>query len=60
MRQFLLTVASVDPYTRPGEGHEYTVCSLYFDTEDLRFYRQPRPARRRGFKLRARTYSDAR
>ena len=59
MRQFLLTVASVDPYTRPGESHEYSVCSLYLDTEDLRFYRQTRNGEKTRIKLRARTYSDA-
>jgi hypothetical protein len=59
MRQFLLTVARVDPYTRPGESHEYSVCSLYLDTEDLLFYKQTRNGDRTRFKLRARTYSDA-
>ncbi len=59
MRQFLLTVASVDPHTRPGESHEYSVCSLYLDTEDLRFYRQACNGEKTRIKLRARTYSDA-
>ncbi len=58
MRQFLLTVASVDPFTRSGSSREYSVCSLYFDTDDLRFYRQTKCGAKTRFKLRVRTYSD--
>lgn len=59
MRQFLLTVARVDPFTRSTSSGEYPVCSLYFDTEDLLCYRQTKSGAKSRFKLRVRTYSDA-
>jgi hypothetical protein len=40
------------------EGQRYPICSLYLDTEDLRFYFQTVAGQKNRFKLRLRTYSD--
>lgn len=58
IRQFLLALATVDPFAAGRPEHRYRVCSLYLDTDDLYFYRQYTRGERSRFKLRARTYSD--
>lgn len=58
MRQFLLSLARTDPFALSWPDHRYPVCSLYLDTDDLRFYRQYLRGEKSRVKLRARTYSD--
>ncbi len=58
LRHFVQTLARTDPLATALPDHRYPVCSLYLDTQDLRFYWQYKRGERSRFKLRARTYSD--
>jgi hypothetical protein len=58
MRQFVRSLARLDPQAETSGTHTYPVCSLYLDTDDLRFFWQYRNGARSRFKLRVRTYSD--
>ncbi len=54
----------IAPFTRPdaytaGDGHSYTVCSLYMDNIDLQLYRMAAQGLRNRFKLRIRYYDES-
>jgi len=58
IRQFIQPFMRPDKFAALRPGYRYPICSLYLDTDDLRFYGQVVGGDKKRFKLRARCYSD--
>jgi hypothetical protein len=58
LRVFLTPFVEPDAYASRHPKNRYPICSLYYDTEDLRLYQQTVTGQKKRFKLRARTYDD--
>lgn len=58
IREFIAPFMQPDRYAGHLGSHQYSICSLYLDAEDLRLYQQTVGGEKNRFKLRIRTYSD--
>jgi hypothetical protein len=58
LRQMILPYVELDPYAARRPEKEYTVRSLYFDTNDLTFYHEKLAGLRERKKLRIRGYNE--
>jgi SPX domain protein involved in polyphosphate accumulation len=59
VRDAVRAFAVPDPQAKEGSGGRYTVRSIYFDTEDLRFYHEKMAGLKTRRKLRIRTYDSS-
>ena len=48
-----------DPFSVNAVGNKYSVCSLYFDNQELFLYYQTKNSEKSRYKLRVRSYGDA-
>lgn len=48
-----------DPFSVNAVGNRYSVCSLYFDNQELFLYNQTKNSEKNRYKLRVRSYGDA-
>lgn len=58
MREFIQPFMAPDRFAARWEDNRYAICSLYYDSPDLRLYQQSVGGEKNRFKLRARTYDD--
>jgi hypothetical protein len=58
LRAFVEPFLEPDPYAAAHADLHYTICSLYFDSDDLCLYEQTVAGDKDRFKLRVRTYDD--
>lgn len=58
LREFVRPFARPDRFAARRAGGRYPICSLYYDSDDLRLYQQTVGGEKNRFKLRVRSYSD--
>jgi len=59
IRRLIREFAQPDPFAARTPDHCYTVCSLYLDTPELKFFHQVQDGEKNRFKLRVRHYPDS-
>ncbi|AQT67880.1 VTC domain protein [Anaerohalosphaera lusitana] len=58
IREYIRPYLPLDKYSKDKPRNEYSISSLYFDSEQLSLYRETRTGKKNRFKLRIRAYAD--
>jgi len=58
LREFIAPFVRLDRFASSRPRGRYSICSLYFDSDDLRLYQQTVGGEKNRVKLRVRSYSD--